>query len=279
MPAKEAIPMKTIAIGSFFVLFALVATFAATAPIAYADHMTASVSIPAGSSVPGCEETDVGCYIPEEVTVDVGGEVTWTVDDSAAHTVTSGDPSDADSVGALFDSGLLLSASTYSQVFEEVGTVDYFCIVHPWMRGVVEVQEAMGEEPEEFEELTVMVSSELADGGTQINLEFNQIHVNYEITATQDGEVVFEDSTHSMEMTASHMVDVEASEDNPLEIEIVSLGVGPPGANSEWTGPFNEVVATQQVVPEFGTIAMMILAVSIISIIAVTAKTRVIPRL
>ncbi|MFB5631278.1 MAG: PEFG-CTERM sorting domain-containing protein, partial [Nitrosopumilaceae archaeon] len=37
--------------------------------------------------------------------------------------------------------------------------------------------------------------------------------------------------------------------------------------------------ATKKVVPEFGTIAMMILAVSIISIIAVTAKTRVIPKL
>ncbi|PIW34421.1 MAG: PEFG-CTERM domain-containing protein, partial [Nitrosopumilales archaeon CG15_BIG_FIL_POST_REV_8_21_14_020_33_23] len=32
------------------------------------------------------------------------------------------------------------------------------------------------------------------------------------------------------------------------------------------------------VVPEFGTIAMMILAVAIISIVAVTAKLRVIPR-
>ncbi len=274
--------MKTIAIGSFLVLFALVATFSATTQTAFAD---ASVGIPAGSSVPGCEETNE-CWIPNEVTVDVGGEVTWSNDDSAAHTVTSGTPSDADSVGAMFDSGLLLVDATFSYTFEEVGSVDYFCIVHPWMQGVVVVQEAMTEEEdgemmeeEEFEELTVMVNSELADGGTQIDLEFNQIHANYEITVTQDGEVVYQEGAHSMEMTTSHMVDVEASEENPLEIEILSLGVGPPGANTEWTGPFNEVVATQQVVPEFGTIAMMVLAISIISIFAVTAKTRVIPRL
>ncbi|HJJ22057.1 MAG TPA: PEFG-CTERM sorting domain-containing protein, partial [Nitrosopumilus sp.] len=37
-------------------------------------------------------------------------------------------------------------------------------------------------------------------------------------------------------------------------------------------------VATAQVVPEFGTIAMMVLAVAIISIVAVTAKSRVVPR-
>ena len=42
--------MKTIAIGSFLVLFALVATFAATAPTAFADHAEAHVSIPAGSA-------------------------------------------------------------------------------------------------------------------------------------------------------------------------------------------------------------------------------------
>jgi predicted secreted protein with PEFG-CTERM motif len=274
--------MKTIVIGSFLVLFALVATFAATAPTAFADHMTASVSIPTGSGVPGCEDTNE-CYIPAEVTVDVGGEVTWTNDDSAAHTVTSGMPSDADSVGAMFDSGLLLAGSTYSQVFDEEGTVNYFCIVHPWMQGMVVVQAAMAdngaEEEEEHEELTVMVSSELADGGTQVNLEFNQLHVNYVITAKQNGETVFEETVHAMEMTASHMVDIEASEESPLDIEVVSMGVGPPGTEETWTGPIDEVVATKQVVPEFGTIAMMILAVSIISIIAVTAKTRVIPRL
>jgi len=93
--------MKTIAIGSFLVLFALVATFSATAPTAFADHAEAHVSIPAGSSVPGCEETSE-CWLPNEVTVDVGGEVTWSNDDTAAHTVTSGTPSDSDSVGAIF---------------------------------------------------------------------------------------------------------------------------------------------------------------------------------
>ena len=38
--------MKTLAIGSFFVLFAIVAGVVAT-PAAYADHPTATVSVPA----------------------------------------------------------------------------------------------------------------------------------------------------------------------------------------------------------------------------------------
>ncbi|MDX1372978.1 MAG: hypothetical protein R3321_10935, partial [Nitrososphaeraceae archaeon] len=63
--------MKTIAIGSFFVLFAIVVGITLT-PAVFADHATASVSIPEGTSVPGCETTNE-CYVPATVTIDVGG--------------------------------------------------------------------------------------------------------------------------------------------------------------------------------------------------------------
>ena len=45
--------MKTIALGSFIVLFAIIAGITTT-PTAFADHMTAAVSLPSGTSVPGC---------------------------------------------------------------------------------------------------------------------------------------------------------------------------------------------------------------------------------
>jgi predicted secreted protein with PEFG-CTERM motif len=281
--------MKTIAIGSFLVLFALVATFAATAPTAFADHATASVSIPAGSSVPGCEETNE-CWIPAEVTVDVGGEVTWSNDDTAAHTVTSGMPSDADSVGALFDSGLMLAGSTYSWNFEEVGTVDYFCIVHPWMQGIVVVQEAEAEENgmEGAEEIMVEITNSDAGEGEMmtVSVEITHMdgdaveHVNYDVMATQDGVTVLDDTgVHDHDGIMDHTtmaLPMAASDASPVEVTVTFNGFGLPG--EAMTGPVGEI-ATKQVVPEFGTIAMMILAVSIISIIAVTAKTRVIPRL
>jgi len=272
--------MKTIAIGSFFVLFALVATFAA--PTAFAE-MAASVSIPAGSGVPGCEETNE-CWIPNEVTVDVGGKVTWTVDDAAAHTVTSGTPSDADSVGAMFDSSLILQGTTFSWTFEEAGTVDYFCIVHPWMQGVVVVQEAMAEE-----DGGIMVEITTGDAGAgemmTVNVEFTNMdgsaveHVNYDVMATQDGTTILDDTgVHDHDGVMEHTtmaLPMAASDATPVDVQVTfnGFGIDPP-----FTGPIGKIESTQ-VVPEFGTIAMMILAVSIISIIAVTAKTRVIPRL
>ena len=64
------------------------------------------------------------------------------------------------------------------------------------------------------------------------------------------------------------------SSSDPVDITITFQGYGV----DEKTGPIGEEVVFTNVVPEFGTIAMMILAVAIISIVAVTAKSRVVPR-
>ena len=94
------------------------------------------ISIPDGTGVPGCEETNE-CFLPYEVTVSVGSTVTWSNDDSAAHTVTSGNVN-AGPTG-VFDSGLFMAGSTYAFDFDEAGKYDYFCMVHPWMTGFVDV--------------------------------------------------------------------------------------------------------------------------------------------
>jgi len=97
---------------------------------------TAIVSIPAGSAVPGCEETNE-CYLPNEITVSTGTTVSWINDDSAAHTVTSGTVTAG--VTGVFDSSLFMAGDVYEFTFNEAGTFDYFCMVHPWMTGVVNV--------------------------------------------------------------------------------------------------------------------------------------------
>ncbi len=262
--------MKAITLGSFFVLFAIVGGL--TVPTAFAE-MTATVSAPVGSGNqtpegPNCQDTNE-CYIPATITIDVGGEVTWTNDDTLAHTVTSGTPGDSESVGALFDSSIFMGGLTWSHTFNDLGEFPYFCMIHPWMEGMVIVG-AMG-----GEEVTVTITDSASDDGVQVDLEFNQMHVNYDITATQDGNVVWEETgqhAHT-DMMGSHMIPVAASDDNPIDIKIVSLGIG---ISEPFTGTTGEV-ASKQIVPEFGTtIAMMILGVAIVSIIALSAKSRVI---
>ena len=101
-----------------------------------AGPQTHTVDIPEGTSTPGCE-IDNACYLPADITINAGDTVEWDNIDTAAHTVTSGSPANGPS--GVFDSSLLMGSASYAFTFEETGSYDYFCIVHPWMAGTVTV--------------------------------------------------------------------------------------------------------------------------------------------
>lgn len=94
------------------------------------------VIMPTKVARPGCEETD-RCYIPSVITIQSGQQVTWVNEDSAFHSVTSGF---YESPTELFDSGHLDPFESYTLDFNETGTFDYFCTLHPWMKGQVIVE-------------------------------------------------------------------------------------------------------------------------------------------
>ena len=293
--------MKTIAICSFFVLFAMVAGLVATTPAAYADHSEVTIVPADGSGAPGCEETADGCYIPTTATVDVGGVVIMSNTDTAAHTYTSGTPDGGPD--GIFDTSLLMAGGSFEWSPDTVGEYPYFCMVHPWMQGTIIVQEVAAEEPaddhgddhgdhmDDAGHLITEASATgmMSDGTTvsvwttepmagemmDIHVEFvDSEHVNHDITVTQNGETVLDDmGAHHHEGSGMHTTAPLSSSD-PVDITITFQGYGV----DEKTGPIGEEVVFTNVVPEFGTIAMMILAVAIISIVAVTAKSRVVPR-
>ncbi len=94
------------------------------------------VIMPTKVSRPGCEKND-RCYIPSLIVIEKGKQVTWVNEDSAFHSITSGyydTPTD------LFDSGHLDPFESYTLTFDEAGTYDYFCTLHPWMKGQVIVE-------------------------------------------------------------------------------------------------------------------------------------------
>ncbi|RJQ25238.1 PEFG-CTERM sorting domain-containing protein [Candidatus Parcubacteria bacterium] len=265
-------------------------------PSAFADHANVPVSIPAGSQFIGCEETNE-CYMPAEVTIDVGSEVTWTNDDTAVHTVTSGTIEDSESVGAIFDSSMIMAGKTFTHKFEEAGEFPYFCIVHPWMAGMVIVQEASVEDgdhadaahvtamtmdgsvmitveagaPMEGEEMALTVEFTDADG-TMIE------HVNFDISATQDGTEVLAETGQHVHSGSADFTTSALSSDSAVDIQITMLGIGLPDDEANWSGPMGETISLN-VVPEFGPIAMIVLAAAIVSIVAVTARSKAILKL
>lgn len=138
----NALAVHTMKTTPFTVSYSVSTTATSTEPVPVeeptAAPMSAKVSIPSGNSLPGCEETNE-CYIPYVVTISVGGTVTWTNDDTAVHTVTSGTLEGGGPDG-IFDSSIIMTGKTFEHTFDEAGTFDYFCTVHPWMPGQVVVE-------------------------------------------------------------------------------------------------------------------------------------------
>jgi plastocyanin len=72
-------------------------------------------------------------FAPAALTVPVGTSVTWTNQDSDAHTVTS------NGSGGPLNSKALGHGDTFSHTFTRAGTFAYLCSIHPFMTATVTV--------------------------------------------------------------------------------------------------------------------------------------------
>ena len=94
------------------------------------------IIMPVKAARPDCGPNDE-CYIPSKITIKPGETVYWKNQDAAFHSVTSGFYDDPD---GLFDSELLDPEDIFSYKFTEEGIYDYYCTLHPWMKGIILVE-------------------------------------------------------------------------------------------------------------------------------------------
>ena len=284
-------------------LLLTITTMMISVPIVFAEEIT--VSLPAGSGAPGCETTNE-CYIPFKVTVNPGDKVIWSNDDTAAHTVTSGTP--ADGPDGIFDSSLFMAGTTFSHTFETLGEYPYFCMVHPWMTGSV-LNTVGGGVKADLGEITIgsgkqPSGSNMLSSESSMKVSDTELMIGYTITSGKVTSVMpdvdlnslivkinpNDAGTITLELPRS-VVDAKMSntddeffvlidgEEVDFEESVTkthrTLTVSFPAGSEEI-----EVIGTF-VVPEFGTITAMILAVAIISTIAVSSKSRlsIMPRI
>jgi len=294
--------MKTIA--SVLVLFTIISIISIS-PSAFAQVTVETGPVPL--SAPGCEDTDE-CYTPTNVSINAGETIIMTNTDTVGiHTFTSGTVDGfAPSPDDIFDSGMLSADESFEWIPDTPGEYPYYCILHVWMQGTITVLEAMAQEPmmddkEMMEEppmtvvlepeemmVEIMTSDGMANEGMTIDLTLTDLggnsveHITYNIKAMQGSETLLDENGHIHRgaITSNHVTSAlpaDASDEMPITITVESVGFGHDEQYVESSGE----IATKQVVPEFGTIAMMILAVAIISIVAVTAKSRlsIMPRI
>ncbi|MFQ5941126.1 MAG: plastocyanin/azurin family copper-binding protein [Nitrososphaerales archaeon] len=209
------IPMKSLT--QVVVLGLLLLPFAAAINIdnAYAEMREVVQCAGSGDANNDC------FFVPSEITVNVGDTVVWLNDDSATHTITSGDVNDPDNWSAIFESGLGKPKTTFEHTFDTAGEYPYLCQLHPWMIGkVIVVEGGAGMPGPEMPEKEMPGETVLP--GEQIDLAVNHelpldiaeyddfmltfkskgsdgnpiVHTDYRITVMKDGEEIFKHNFH-----------------------------------------------------------------------------------
>lgn len=103
------------------------------AQLLYTDEVV-EVSISRGSA----NITNAQFYSPAEAQIIALSSVKWTNHDNVIHTVTQGKPSNA-AASPEFNSGPIKPGGTFVHYFDETGSFDYYCSIHPHMVGKVVV--------------------------------------------------------------------------------------------------------------------------------------------
>ena len=104
-------------------------------------------------------------YNPDSITVPVGTHVVWRNFDSVPHTVTG--------TNGLFDSGVMDQGENFSYTFQDPGTYDYYCMIHPYMKAKVIVTPSDGHQLDMAEVSQAEANQQpvsLAEPGSEISI-------------------------------------------------------------------------------------------------------------
>ncbi len=268
-----------------------------------------TVKIVLGNIDPTCIETQ--CYDPTTIKINAGDTVAWTNEDVPAHTIVSGSPYEGQN--GAYDSGLILPQKTFRQTFVTEGTYPYYCVLHPWATGTVivgtafvpETVDVIDEETgvvtttttvpviEEVEEAPTtkrvqnlgFIGQKVGDGTSYLMPYISSGSIGTFKVDQENNFILFTFSTPAPEGDEIIMKLNEKMIINPNFVEV--NGVMLDTYNYAKQEQFNVImfkapaetwevkIYGSQVVPEFGTIAMIILAVAVISVVAVTRKVKI----
>lgn len=120
--------------------------------------------------------------------------------------------------------------------------------------------------------IQIISSSPVINQGLDINLSFfdnnNQLmsKVNFGIKITQNGQNILENKNIHAENGLSTLLTRPLNSEEAVMIELLINGIGSPGNPELWENPKGEMIKFS-VVPEFGTMAVFVLALTLIPII------------
>ena len=163
-------------------------------------------------------------YNPDSITVPVGTHVVWRNFDSTPHTVTI--------TNGLFDSSVMDRGENFSYTFQDPGTYDYYCMIHPYMKAKVIVTPSDRHQLDMAEVSQVEADPQpvsLAEPGSDISL------VPVSTTSPQPSTRVTVDLlAKNMNFDKDKITVIAGSK---VFINFVNLDVGMPHNFAVYTGP------------------------------------------
>jgi len=235
------------------------------------------VNIPSGAASPDAPyfwQSEKDGSTTGVVEIMIGDTIVWKNGDVAVHTVTSGTATEGPD--NIFDSGLFGPGKSYSYKFTETGHYPYYCLVHPWMEGTIIVTAGYSIIPN--------VGKQAGDGSTFFDVEYDfnrllspvmideeQKSITFEIVGdaksdNNDLELrlpsALIDSPFVIWVDEKKLSDFEYIQDGDLNVLFLPLD-----ADSK----ILTLVGTS-IVPEFGSMTLMLLGVSVVTMIVLSQR-------
>lgn len=229
---------------------------------------TYDINMPTGSASPDAPyfwQNEKTGEATGDIEILVGDTVVWKNGDQAKHTITSGTVEDGPD-GIFGGADFLVPGEFYKFTFTEKGRYPYFCLIHPWMTGVVTVTTGYKIVPD--------VGKNVGDG-------LSIFHVDYQYSGVlSDAKINEEQKSITFEITSDpksldqkltlmlpteliegpYVIFVDGVKDLKFELiedVINTIEIELPENAKEIT-----IVGTR-VVPEFGFLAVMMLGIAV----------------
>ena len=246
----------------------------------YANAETFDINMPTGSASPDAPyfwQNEKTGEATGDIEISVGDTVVWKNGDQAKHTITSGTLEDGPD-GMFGGTNFLVPGESYKFTFTEKGRYPYFCLIHPWMTGIVTVTDGYKIIPD--------VGTDVGDGLTTFNVDYQYSGIISNPMINEDKKsITFQISNdpksndyNLMLLLPSDLIEgpyaifvngeknlrfdyLPDGEINTIEIELFDSA--------------NQItIVGTKIIPEFGIFAVLVLGMSITSLILIQ-KSRI----
>ena len=245
---------------------------------------------------------DLSCYKPFQVDVSTGDTVTWINQDNRTHTVTTGTSNYGPE--GFFDSGIIQPGNSFTQFFGTVGKYHYYDKTDMWSSGLIVVSKGFSHAElswvpnsldiakENYTSNGIVITKQIQNTGNadahsiiitlkiknQNSLFYNNL-VKLDIPAKQSVPVkfVWASPTNGQYQlffdanSANTAGDMNANDDRSLDL--ISIPTSSPTQPLPITHQNFTISSNNANIPEFGSTSYLVLIISIVSIVMLSAKS------